>query len=200
MLAIFSFFLALSIFLFGWDLFKKTKSSSSSAESRIEEFQYSCNVILNLIIAVSLLVFVRYFFEMVRKHFKNHIRFDHLKCALSTLCATFFLRSVLMLVLIFEIRLFSKNQDTFETTLVDLICVTMFLVFGEILPIAVIFNQHYESLKNLPDEEQRPTVVMEHIEAMPTDNDNSVSENMIRVTQMTGESDSTLNGSESSFK
>jgi len=41
---------------------------------------------------------------------------------------------------------------------------------------------------------------MEHIEAMPTDNDNSVSENMIRVTQMTGESDSTLNGSESSFK
>jgi hypothetical protein len=104
-----------------------------------------------------------------------------------------------MLVLIFEIRLFSKNQDTFETTLVDLICVTMFLVFGEILPIAVIFNQHYKSLKNLPDEEQRPTVVMEHIEALPTD-DNSVSENRIRVTQMTAESDSSLNESLDSSK
>lgn len=174
MLAVFSFFLVLSIFLFGWDLFKK--SSSQSADTRIEEFQYSCNVILNLIIAVSLLVFVRYFFDMVRKHFKNHLPFQQLKCALSTLCATFFFRSVLMLVLIFEIRLFSKKQDNFETTLIDLICLTMFLVLGEILPIAVIFNQHYESLKNLPDEDKRPTVVMDHIEAL-TDNDNTVSEN-----------------------
>lgn len=68
MLTLFGFFLAVSLFLFAWDLVKKTKSANSS-ETRIEEFQYSCNVVLNLIIAVSLLVFIRYFFEMFKTHY-----------------------------------------------------------------------------------------------------------------------------------
>ena len=56
-----------------------------------------------------------------------------------------------MFVLVYEIRVFNKNNNIFDTTIVDLICLTMFLVLGELLPIFVIFHQHYGSLKVQPD-------------------------------------------------
>jgi uncharacterized protein HemY len=100
MLGIFVLFLVVSLGLFVDDLIKKQDSTVS--DTKIEQFQYSCNCVLNLIIAVSLLVIIRYFFEMARQqpHLKSLV---YLKCALATLCGTFFLRSLLMLILIVEI-------------------------------------------------------------------------------------------------
>lgn len=71
-----------------------------------------------------------------------------LKCALTTLCATFFLRSLLMSVLILEIIIPNKNVLQGETNIVDAICITLFLVFGEILPITTIYVYHYLSFKS----------------------------------------------------
>lgn len=45
-----------------------------------------------------------------------------------------------MLVLVYEIRVFNKNGNTVDSTVIDLICVTLFLVVGELLPIAVIYH------------------------------------------------------------
>jgi hypothetical protein len=64
-----------------------------------------------------------------------------LKCALSTLCATFFLRSFLMLVLVIEI--ITPNHGKEEASIADEICITAFLLLGEILPIMTIFVYHY---------------------------------------------------------
>ena len=110
MLAFFLFFLLTSMFLFVWDLIKKCNPNNENqpATTKIELFQYSCNVVLNAIIAVSLLVFIRFFFYMLKQKMddlgQGHIKaYASLKCALSTLCGTFFLRCILMLVLVCEI-------------------------------------------------------------------------------------------------
>lgn len=101
-----------------------------------------------------------------------------------------------MLVLVYEIRVFNKNGNTVDTTVIDLICVTLFLVVGELLPIAVIYHQHYVSLKAQPDLSDTE-LVMEHIEALPT-------ETVVTEYRQTGSenSDSTLNHSveSASFK
>jgi len=102
MLAVFCFFLLLSISLFVWDLTKKSHDENSQQYETIELFQYSCNMVLNLIIAVCLLICIRNFFTLLSERFGGHVTqyLTSLKCALCTLCVTFFLRSFLMLVLV----------------------------------------------------------------------------------------------------
>ena len=129
---------------------------------------------LNAIIAVSLLVFVRYFFEMLKQKMDElgvgySKAYSSLKCALCTLCATFFLRFLLMLILVCEIGINAHNKiDT--VSILDMVVLTIFLLFGELLPIFVIFLQHYQGLRGQPEPAGRGTetssMVINKIEAL----------------------------------
>lgn len=71
MLGIFCFFLVLSVSLFIWDLTQK--SHDQAQRDAIELFQYSCNVVLNLIIAICLLICTRNFFVLLKERFGGHM-------------------------------------------------------------------------------------------------------------------------------
>jgi len=53
-----------------------------------------------------------------------------------------------MMVLILEIIIPNKNVTQGETNIVDDICITLFLAFGEILPITTIYVYHYLSFES----------------------------------------------------
>ena len=129
---------------------------------------------LNAIIAVSLLVFVRYFFEMLKQKMDDlgvghQETYASLKCALCTLCATFFLRFLLMLILVCEIGV-NAHDNIYTVSILDMVVLTIFLLFGELLPIFIIYLQHYQGLRGQPEPEGRGTetssMVINKIEAL----------------------------------
>ena len=117
---------------------KERKKGKSYFDSK--ELQLYVSVILNLVLMFAMAITFRKFFKMLKTLGMREGAVKFLKVMLIVLTVSFLIRSFLLTIGTIELVTVHRQWVSFCT-----ICVTLFLILGELVPIATIFWYHLYS-------------------------------------------------------